>query len=418
MKMKKIFTCLAVLLCTSYAAADEITIPGVTVPAGGSEEFVVNFATDGPRVGFTFALDLPEGFSIPMSEGMPVMVTYPCISQLNPIFTRQKEGETLLPGHNFGGQPKTSESVITSNQGTLLMIAFDVASTVTPGTYEIPVSKVTFQYSEGGSVKDQVISDFIVPVTVVAADANQVILRETELTAPAPANNVNVTVKRTFKANTWSTFCLPVVVDASTEAAMTKEQALDIFGADAKFACFDADLGYTVNKDASDNITEIIINFFEDDLSEGFTANYPYIVFPTKAVTEFTLDNAKVVIADPEITYKVGKTTKGKCIGTYVAGTKVPSGDLFISDNKFWYSTGNSVMKAFRCYFHLADQFPLPSTARVTFTVDGDPTAIEDIQLPEGVEMGVGEVYDLQGRRVNNPHKGLYIQNGKKVFIK
>jgi hypothetical protein len=27
------------------------------------------------------------------------------------------------------------------------------------------------------------------------------------------------------------------------------------------------------------------------------------------------------------------------------------------------------------------------------------------------------EVYDLQGRQVTNPTKGLYIVNGKKVFI-
>ena len=29
-----------------------------------------------------------------------------------------------------------------------------------------------------------------------------------------------------------------------------------------------------------------------------------------------------------------------------------------------------------------------------------------------------GAVYDLQGRRVENPTKGLYIVNGKKVMVK
>ena len=27
-------------------------------------------------------------------------------------------------------------------------------------------------------------------------------------------------------------------------------------------------------------------------------------------------------------------------------------------------------------------------------------------------------LYDLQGRRVENPTKGVYIQNGKKVYVK
>ena len=28
------------------------------------------------------------------------------------------------------------------------------------------------------------------------------------------------------------------------------------------------------------------------------------------------------------------------------------------------------------------------------------------------------EVYDLQGRKVSNPQRGIYIQGGKKVWIK
>ena len=34
------------------------------------------------------------------------------------------------------------------------------------------------------------------------------------------------------------------------------------------------------------------------------------------------------------------------------------------------------------------------------------------------MEALTGELYDLQGRRVNNAQKGLYIQNGKKFVVK
>lgn len=45
----------------------------------------------------------------------------------------------------------------------------------------------------------------------------------------------------------------------------------------------------------------------------------------------------------------------------------------------------------------------------------GDKTGMDDLQLLED-ESAV--VYDLQGRRVINPTKGLYIVNGQKVYVK
>ena len=47
--------------------------------------------------------------------------------------------------------------------------------------------------------------------------------------------------------------------------------------------------------------------------------------------------------------------------------------------------------------------------------VVADPSAIESIN-PD--ELGDSEVYDMQGRKVENPVSGLYIVNGKKVFIR
>ncbi len=53
----------------------------------------------------------------------------------------------------------------------------------------------------------------------------------------------------------------------------------------------------------------------------------------------------------------------------------------------------------------------------VGFFVDetGEATAIESI---DDFKANVGPFYDLQGRRVDNPTKGIYIVNGKKVIVK
>ena len=51
--------------------------------------------------------------------------------------------------------------------------------------------------------------------------------------------------------------------------------------------------------------------------------------------------------------------------------------------------------------------------------VEDTPTAIHDITVAASADgMDTSAVYDLQGRRVNNPQHGLYIVNGKQVVMK
>ncbi len=48
--------------------------------------------------------------------------------------------------------------------------------------------------------------------------------------------------------------------------------------------------------------------------------------------------------------------------------------------------------------------------------LDGETTAVEAVLTPAA--SADGEYYDLQGRRVTAPAKGIYVTNGKKVIIK
>ena len=56
----------------------------------------------------------------------------------------------------------------------------------------------------------------------------------------------------------------------------------------------------------------------------------------------------------------------------------------------------------------------LSARMKLSFT-DGETTAIENIKVMEPTD---NIIYDLQGRKVDQPTKGLYILNGKKVIIK
>ena len=80
-----------------------------------------------------------------------------------------------------------------------------------------------------------------------------------------------------------------------------------------------------------------------------------------------------------------------------------------------FYKLGNDVtVPEGKCYISVATDNQQAPSAREFLSLGDDATGIKTV---EGVtEHGV--VYDLQGRRVSKPSRGLYIENGKKIMIK
>lgn len=113
------------------------------------------------------------------------------------------------------------------------------------------------------------------------------------------------------------------------------------------------------------------------------------------------------------IPYKDGATTAGtnKLVG--VTETTSISGDgsiFFLSDGKFVKAAAKSSLGSGHAY--LAG---VPAGAKVLDLVFGDdPTAIKSVEA----EQNNGALYNLNGVRVDNPTKGVYIQNGRKVVVK
>lgn len=80
----------------------------------------------------------------------------------------------------------------------------------------------------------------------------------------------------------------------------------------------------------------------------------------------------------------------------------------------FYFANGQTVATN-RAYLHIASSLAPAATSRMMFVFDGEATGIKSI---EKGKMTIDNYYDLQGRRVAQPTKGLYIVNGKKVIIK
>ena len=77
--------------------------------------------------------------------------------------------------------------------------------------------------------------------------------------------------------------------------------------------------------------------------------------------------------------------------------------------------TAGTTLAAGHAYLQIPAETAAGSRAlTISFDDEDEATAISDVELQDGESA----VYDLQGRRVEQPRSGLYIRNGKKVIIK
>ena len=303
----------------------------------------------------------------------------------------------------------SSEAISAADVEGLLTVNFTVGSDVATGDYDVTLKNLWFGY--GTSSKDY-LADVSFKVKVVAR--HTIVLDENSTTAPSEATDVNVRVLRTLTAGNWSSICLPF--------AMTEEQVKTAFGDDVQVADF---TGCEATYDeAGENIVALKVNFSNVAAME---ANHPYIIKVGTDLTEFSVVGVDIdpsdelsVDCDEDRYKRNGKWyyDYNSFIGTYETGTEVPESALFLSGNKFWYSTGNTTTKAFRGYFAfymvLSDLSSADSRIALSFD-DKEASAIVQVGMERELS---GKVLDLLGRQVEKPRKGLYVKDGRKVIIK
>lgn len=293
----------------------------------------------------------------------------------------------------------SSESISAADVEGLFTVSFTVDGGVALGNYDVTLKNLWFGY--GTSSKDY-LDD--VTFTVHVVSAHSIVLDENSTTAPEAAEGVNVKVKRTINAGNWSTICLPF--------AMTEEQVKTAFGNDVQLAEF---TGYKATEDGEGNVVEIKVNFSD---ATAIAANHPCLIKVSESVSEFTLDGVDIDPEDEPTVATVKRTKKqwSEMIGTYAA-TTIEDQMLFLSGNKFWYSTGSSKIKGYRAWFDFYDVLTEveSSSARVSMFFDEVITDINKVS--EKKSNMSGAIFDLQGRRVNKPVQGIFIKDGKKIII-
>ena len=401
---KKIFLMITLLVgIVSAQATNDVVVGDVTIPQGGSG--VVNIElnnNDDEFTAYQFRLILPEGLNFVADK------------KGNPSFVAgDRYDDHSISSSTLGvfSCISTTLAPISGTSGSLLSVDVTASADVAVGTkLNVTLGEIECTTS-GTSPKAVKFEDVTFTVTIGDPADTHVVLDETSTTAPvASGGAVDIMVKRTIKANEWSTLVLPF--------NMTEAQVKEALGSDVQLAEFeDYEAEYT-----GDDVTGLTVNFVATDLTEGFYGNYPYLVKTSKDITEFIVTST----IDPDeegavVEYDNGKSGKqrkvlGSLIGTYHAGDAIPNNGLFLSGNKFWYSAGATKIKAFRAYFMLNEVLSGVAEAKVRFMVDEDAAAIEGITP----DMENGVWYTLDGRQLNGKptEKGVYIVDGKKVLIK
>ena len=399
-KMKKNLFALMALLGWSLQmmATDGISAADITVPKGGTNVLEVEMeSVEKSYGGFQFEVKLPAGISATKAEKTARLTAIDGYTLSMNLTDAENNIYTVL-GYNM------SHESIGGTTGAIVNITLQADAALETGT------------ELNGALQNVVLStvnaediDASNSAFTITIGEDRIILDETSTTAPVAATGVNVRVKRAIKANSWSTICLPFAIPA--------EKITAAFGAGVEVKDF---TGYDIVESGED-IVGITISF---QAATAMLANHPYLIKVANAITYddgFTVDGVDIDPEDEPIVsfgFTTGKGSKAvyhpaDFVGTYVADTTVPENDLFISNNKFYYSAGATNMKAFRAYFEFDDVLTALDEAGARISIlDEDVTGIANVKT---LSVESSDYYDLQGRKVANPGKGLYINNGRKV---
>ena len=147
--------------------------------------------------------------------------------------------------------------------------------------------------------------------------------------------------------------------------------------------------------------------------TEEIPAPYvPYIFVPA---TEYPFTNIGIgqlpAVQNSSITTGEGYTLQFVTETTELASDA--SYDYYGFQGGKFVKAAYATVNPFRSYIKVAKSANAPATLIWT---DDEATGISSLKAD--IQNGKADVYDLQGRRVLNPVRGLYIVNGKKVIVK
>jgi len=196
----------------------------------------------------------------------------------------------------------------------------------------------------------------------------------------ADLKHVSVRLKRTLKANQWNTFCIPMYLPCPEGLELRK-------------------------------FSDVNGNVMHFDNCYDIEAGMPYLAKPSEDIVDPVLDDVTLCSQSARNVGENGFEFKATYSPMELETDKT---ELFLTNSgglAYPSSDATATIKGLRAYFKV------PAGADARLNIDGIDTSLE---LVNDVQYSMFNIqyYDLQGRKVSNPAKGIYISNGKKVVIK
>ncbi len=410
MKQKLLLLAMGLFAFTGSMMADDVyyTVESVDVMQGKTAKVTMYYDADGTKEykGFQVEFNLPDGLhatAVELSEA---------IKANNPAMTlefndrRPSDQKSVFLGFQIALTPMPM-----GDQVELFSYYVTADETCELGSYPVATTKIEFASDVKAEFGPKTITYNVIPYAVRE-------LADTDENLPASSEAPeDVLVKRTVKADVWSTICLPF--------SMTAEQVNEVFGEASVLADF-------TSTEVSDDEKTITVYFTTVD-DKILEPNHPYVIKSANEMEEFKVEDAFVQADETEATlYPQGGTPRkpvyyGAFHGTLKQCQAISEDEVspivYLQGNKFWFSNEPFTMKAFRGYFELYD-FVASESSNINFVIDGEATSIEGINI-NGKEIANGDVYSVNGMYMgraenvmNTLPRGMYIINNKKVVVK
>ena len=202
----------------------------------------------------------------------------------------------------------------------------------------------------------------------------------------APGTYPNVKVDRKLTAGRWVTAVYPFAISGVEDLTIANATSVE----------------------------EGVVKFTHVDASE---ANKPFFMISEEGKTNIQLENVAVAAAASANFEGEGVTTVGSYAMKTILDVEEGKTKYVLQSNKLNYVGANETwVDTYRAYLVVPTSATTGEVKQLSIAFDGDEsTGINGVTVEKQFE---GTIYDLSGRVVKNPSRGLYIINGKKVMVK